>query len=94
MKLQYEWKNIYRQMSSQSSGEGVVSKKLFEEALTSAGVYLSNLEIKSLVDKFGDGSKIKFEELSRELQLNSNAIAVMRSTKDKIKRLRSAAHNV
>lgn len=52
-------------------------------------------EVKTLIDKYGDGqNKIDFDMLSKALGLHSQAITQMKSTQDKIKRLKSAASNV
>ena len=53
-KLSYEWKNLYRQLNSLDVQEkGAVTKKQFEDALRTTGVFLSNEDIKYLQDNFG-----------------------------------------
>lgn len=73
----------------------LVTKKHFEDALSVHGVQLTQNEVKTLIDKYGDGqNKIDFHMLSKALGLHSQAITQMKNTQDKIKRLKSAASNV
>ena len=56
-KLQYEWKNIYRQLSSQdTSDSGVIGKKQFDDILLNCSVFISNEELKVLADRFSAGN--------------------------------------
>ena len=60
-----------------SSGDieetGRVSKARFNEILQSNGTFISNEEIKILVDQFGDstGMKLNYNQMSEELGLHS-----------------------
>lgn len=57
MKLQYEWKNIYRSLSSTDSSDvGMVNKKQFDDILQNYGVFISNEELKMLVERFNCGN--------------------------------------
>ena len=57
MKLQYEWKNIYRSLSSTDSSDvGMVTKKQFDDILQNYGVFMSNEELKMLVERFNCGN--------------------------------------
>lgn len=75
VKLQYEWKNIYRSLNNNILSEGIASKKVFEDALTVHGVHLTQPEMAELLEKYGDGrSKLDFTLLSKRLGLHSTAI--------------------
>ena len=88
-KLIHEWKNLYPHVSRE---DGTTTKRQFEDALKTTGVFLNNQEIKYLLSRFGDGSsRLRIEDLSQGLGLHSNTIAIIRSTQDKIQRLKSAA---
>jgi Ca2+-binding EF-hand superfamily protein len=57
MKLQYEWKNIYRSLSSTDTNDvGMVSRKQFDDILQNYGVFISNEELKMLVERFNGGN--------------------------------------
>ena len=57
MKLQYEWKNIYRSLSSTDSSDvGMVTKKQFDDILQNYGVFISNEELKMLLERFNCGN--------------------------------------
>ena len=57
MKLQYEWKNIYRSLSSTDSSDvGMVNKKQFDDILQNYGVFISNEELKMLLERFNCGN--------------------------------------
>ena len=57
MKLQYEWKNIYRSLSTTDSSDvGMVTKKQFDDILQNYGVFMSNEELKMLVERFNCGN--------------------------------------
>lgn len=95
MKLQYEWKNIYRALSSSDTQDsGTVTRKQFDDILQNCSVFLSNEELKVLSDRFSISSSngkslLSYMKMSEELGLHSNSINIMRATHSKINRLKA-----
>ena len=77
-KLSYEWKNLYRQLNSLDVHEkGSVTKKQFEDALKTTGVFLSNEDIKYLQDNYcgplkdaNNKGQINYDKVSQEMGLH------------------------
>ncbi len=84
---------MYRQLNAYDiSGSGTVSKKHFEDALRSTGVFLSNEDIRYLQDNYGDNNKnFKYDQISQSLGLHQTSFNLMRETHSKINRLKTAS---
>lgn len=71
-KMQYEWKNIYRMLSSNDVHEnGIISVRKFDEILQANNSFISNEDLKNLQEKFGSNKDktINYLKLSEELGL-------------------------
>ncbi|CDW71436.1 UNKNOWN [Stylonychia lemnae] len=92
-KLQYEWKNLYRSLNGKDLNEnGTVSKKQFEDALKTTGVFLTNEDMKYLSENFGDSNSIKYDQISQNLGLHQNSFNLMRETHSRINRIKTASN--
>lgn len=55
VKLQANWKNVFRHLNAQDYHDtGVISKKLFEDSLLQNALYLTAEDLRCLVASFGD----------------------------------------
>jgi Ca2+-binding EF-hand superfamily protein len=72
VKLQYEWKNIYRQLNQQDSAEkGLVQRRAFEDAIRATGVFVSNEDLRYMQDTFGDtNNNIQYDKMSKDIGLH------------------------
>jgi len=69
IKLSYEWRNIYRHLSST---EGHPTRKQVVEALSLFKVtHLTNHELKYLLEHFGNGTSLDIERASKTLGLHT-----------------------
>mmetsp|Transcript_12643 Transcript_12643/g.12456 ORF Transcript_12643/g.12456 Transcript_12643/m.12456 type:complete len:82 (+) Transcript_12643:2016-2261(+) len=65
-KLAYEWKNIFRGLNLQDSGNsGVINRKEFERTVHQNGIFLSKEDLQILYNKFASGpSDINYQRVS------------------------------
>ena len=87
-KLAYEWKNIYRQLSSNEAyprGRGQVTLETFKEALTVHNVRLTNAEISCIAQQFklpdqrGEG-RLNYQLMSHGLGLHTSKLNLIQAS--------------
>ena len=62
-KLKANWKGIYRYLSSKEKGNsGIVSVKVFNDALNSTNTFLSRQELDNVVKYFSGKGKTAYED--------------------------------
>ena len=67
-----------------------MTRKQFEEALHETNVFLTNEDIRYVLDKFGKNGHVDYERMSRDMGLHRDSLNLMKTTHTKINRLKSA----
>jgi len=80
-KLEYEWKNIFRSLSSiDINSSGFVTKKEFTTCIEKNGVYLTRDELAKLIKAYSHNGEVNYVKISTELGLHKNSFDYMRSS--------------
>lgn len=85
-RLAYEWKNIYRTLTSiDMNNNGKVSSHEFQAAVSKNRVYMTREEFKKIQTLFGEdsGEVINYNQLSSSLGLHKNSMDFMQGSKAK-----------
>ena len=70
-KLEYEWKNIYRALSSIDINScGMVTKKEFIDCVQKNGVFLSRDELEKIIKRFSINGEVNYIKISNDLGLH------------------------
>lgn len=78
-KLAYEWKNIYRYISSKDTGgAGKISQREFEQAVHKNGAFLTREDTDLIKKYFSTPSgEIEYGRLSKDLGMQTNSLSLV-----------------
>jgi len=86
LKLGYEWKNIFRSLSSiDINSSGFVTKKEFTTCLEKNGVNLTRDEHVKLIKKYSQNGEVNYVRISTELGLHKSSFDYMKSSHNYLK---------